>query len=122
MFDFLAGPFSKQISDNFSNKATSWFKPVVEVLDNLIWPITIIAFIAGAIWLIWLGVKLAKAEDESKQKEAKKALINVAIALVSVLVLFWLLVWFATYASTWVKDDNPFTSNAGAFRYYLSQF
>lgn len=111
MFNFLAGPFADQISKNFSSDATSWFKPVVEVLDNLIWPITIIAFIAGAIWIIWLGVKLAKAEDETKQKEAKKALINVAIALVSVLVLFWLLVWFSANISGWL-NKNPFSSSA----------
>jgi len=115
-------PDATSIEESFKNSALEVLEPVAKVLDNLIWPITIIAFIAGAIWLIWLGVKLAKAEDESKQKEAKKALINVAIALVSVLVLFWLLVWFASSISGWVKDDNPFSSNAGAFRYYLSQF
>ncbi len=112
MFNFLAGPFANQISENFSDNATSWFKPVVEVLDNLIWPITIIAFIAGAIWIIWLGVKLAKAEDDSKQKEAKKALINVAIALVSVLVLIWLLTWFASAVPGWISNNNPFSSNS----------
>ena len=115
MFNFLAGPFSGAIAERFTGTETTWFKTVVDVLDNLIWPITIIAFIAGAIWIIWLGVKLAKAEDESKQKEAKKALINVAVALVSVLVLFWLLVWFATKLPDWVGNNgssgsNPFLS------------
>lgn len=109
MFNFLAGPFSSQIESTYSG-STSWFKPVVKVLDSLIWPITIIAFIAGAIWIIWLGVKLAKAEDDSKQKEAKKALINVAVALVSVLVLFWVLVWVAANIESWVGNNNPFES------------
>ncbi len=108
MFNFLAGPFSSQIESSFSGKEASWFKPVVQVLDNLIWPITIIAFIAGAIWLVWLGVQLAKAEGDDAQKKAKKAIINVAIALVSVLVMFWVLTWVATKIPDWAnQSSNP---------------
>jgi quinol-cytochrome oxidoreductase complex cytochrome b subunit len=101
MFDFLAGPFSAIIEDQFGkSSASSWLKPVVKVFDDLIVPITIIALIVGAIWLIWLGVKLARAEDEKGQKEAKKAIINVAIALVCVIVMMWVLVWFAANFNT----------------------
>ncbi len=111
MFNFLGGPFEKRIEESFKNSALEVLEPVAKVLDNLVWPITIIALIAGAIWLIWLGVKLAKAEDESKQKEAKKALINVAIALVSVLVMFWILTWVASNLATWSANSaNPFIS------------
>jgi quinol-cytochrome oxidoreductase complex cytochrome b subunit len=107
MYNFLAGPFSTIISDQFGKtSASSWLKPVVEVLDQLIVPITIIALIVGAIWLIWLGVKLARAEDEKGQKEAKKAIINVAIALVCVIVMMWILVWFAANFNT-IFGQNP---------------
>ncbi len=110
MFNFLAGPFADTISKNFNGNESKWFKPVVEVLDNLIWPITIIAFIAGAIWLVWLGVQLAKAEGDDAQKKAKKAIINVAIALASVLVMFWVLTWVAANFYNWIdpaSSSNP---------------
>ncbi len=96
MFNLFGGPFSTVISSNFSSGAMQWLKPIVEVLDDLIIPITIIVAIAGAIWVIILGVKLARAETADKAQEAKKALINVAIAIVASLVVIWLLVWFAS--------------------------
>ena len=105
MFNFLAGPFAKTIEESFKqvngkDTATSWLKPVAQLFDNMIIPITIILVIVGAIWLIWLGVKLARAEDEKAQQSAKKAIINVAVALVSVLVMIWVLTWFASSINT----------------------
>ena len=105
MYNFLAGPFEGPLSSISSTSATNWLYPVVKVLDELIVPITIIALIVGAIWLIWLGVKLARAEDEKGQKEAKKAIINVAIALVCVIVMMWVLVWFAANFNTIFTSD-----------------
>ena len=88
IFNLFGGPFAQQIQDNF-NKANSveWIKPIVEFLDRIIWPLTIIVAIVGAIWVIWLGIKMAKAEEASKQKEARKALINVAIAMLVTLII-----------------------------------
>ena len=108
MFNFLAGPFKDTIDTNFgtgkqANLATSWLQPVVRLFDDMIIPITIILVIVGAIWLIWLGVKLARAEDEKAQQAAKKAIINVAVALVSVLVMIWVLTWFASEINSLFK-------------------
>ena len=105
MFNFLAGPFAETIKENFAQAngketATSWLRPVAQLFDDMIIPITIILVIVGAIWLIWLGVKLARAEDEKAQQAAKKAIINVAVALVSVLVMIWVLTWFASSINT----------------------
>ena len=46
---------------------------------------------AGAIYAIYLGIQLAKADDQSKRDEAKKHLITVliAVAVTVVLVLFF---------------------------------
>ena len=54
IFNLFGGPFAQQIQDNF-NKANSveWIKPIVEFLDRIIWPLTIIVAIVGAIWVIW---------------------------------------------------------------------
>ena len=108
MFNFLAGPFAKTIEENFAKvgkeeTATSWLRPVAQLFDDMIIPITIILVIVGAIWLIWLGVKLARAEDEKAQQAAKKAIINVAVALVSVLVMIWVLTWFASEINSLFK-------------------
>ncbi len=45
----------------------------------------------GAIYAIWLGVQLARADEQSKRDDAKKHLITclVAVAVTVVLVLFF---------------------------------
>ncbi len=71
----------------------SWevLKSVFEVLSIVLWVILGIVGAVGAIYAIWLGIKLAKAEDQGKRDEAKKHLIAVAIAVgvTIVLILFF---------------------------------
>ena len=74
-----------------------WLGPVVKVIDAMFWPILIIVAAAGAIWVIVLAVNLARAETADKASEAKKRLINVVIALVSVVVLVVALAFFVSY-------------------------
>ena len=117
MFNLFGGPFSNIIADpenGFGGGSFSWLKPIVEVLDDLIIPITIIVAIAGAIWVIILGVKLARAETADKAKEAKGALIRVAVAIVASLVLVWLLVWFAASVPSLFTDYSIAPVETGA--------
>ena len=121
MFNFLGGPFKDAITGEgqvWDQVGLSWLQPVISALDNLIIPITIVVAIAGAIWVIILGVKLARAETADKAKEAKGALIRVAVAIVASLVLIWLLVWLASELPTIIGEDgkgghNPFITNSG---------
>lgn len=64
---------------------------VFNVLSIVLWVILGIVGAVGAIYAIWLGIKLAKAEDQGKRDEAKKHLIAVAIAIgvTVVLILFF---------------------------------
>lgn len=91
------GPFGATIE---SSGMMDWMKSIAKFLDSIIVPVTIIVAILGAVWIIWLGVQLAKAEDSGKQADAKKKLVNVAIAIVSVIILIWLLTWFAASAGS----------------------
>ena len=99
MFNFLGGPFANAITTLSQDAKYGWIAPIAIALDNLIFPLTIIIGVVGGIWVIWLGVQLAKAEGDDVQKK-KKALINVIIAVVITLVILWLLVWFVTSFQT----------------------
>lgn len=61
-------------------------------ITNGIWIIFGIVGLAGVIYSIYLGIQLARAEDQSKRDDAKKHLVTVIIALgiTLVLVLFFL--------------------------------
>lgn len=110
MFNLFGGPFEGALDmAEWNNESVSWLKPIVAVLDQLIIPITIVVAIAGAIWIIILGVKLARAETADKAKEAKGALIRVAVAIVASLVLIWLLTWFAANITT-LFNIKPFSN------------
>ena len=93
-----------------------WLAPIAKFLVSLLIPITIIVAIAGAIWVIILGVRLARAESADKATEAKKALINVAVAIIAVIVFIWLLSWFVTAVPGLFGEGatNPISSSISA--------
>ena len=65
----------------------TWLNPLMTILGDILVPILIVLATAGVIYAIYLGVMMAKAEDEGKREEAKKRIINVVIAIAIVVVL-----------------------------------
>lgn len=98
---------------NFLSKLLGWtdiFPPTPEVgktmdtkyqyywVGDIFGPISIVLYVilgivgaAGAIYAIYLGVQLARADEQGKRDEAKKHLITVliAIAVTVVLIVFF---------------------------------
>lgn len=109
LINMFGGIFNPS-ADSFSNFA--WLYPIAKFLDDVFIPIIIIVAVAGAIWVIVLGVNLARAESADKAQEAKKRLINVVVAIVAVIILVFLLAFFASNVGTWFGEggDNPFSS------------
>ena len=66
-------------------------KTVFGTLSIVLWVVLAIVGAAGSVYAVYLGVRLARAEDQSKRDEAKKHLITVAIAVgvTIVLILFF---------------------------------
>ena len=64
---------------------------VFNILSIVLWVVLGITGAVGAIYAIYLGVKLARADEQGKRDEAKKHLITVAIAVgvTIVLILFF---------------------------------
>ena len=77
--------------------AYAWLNPLLSVLNNIVFPRLRVVAPAGVIYAIYLGVMMAKAEDEGKREEAKRRIINVVIAIaitVVLMVIFYAVIRF----------------------------
>lgn len=64
--------------ENFDNLENT----IAWAIWDITWPILTVLAGLGTILAIWLGVRLATAQDESKRKEAKAQLVWAIIAIV----------------------------------------
>jgi len=60
---------------------------VFNIIDVALWVVLGIVGAIGAVYAIYLGVKLARADEQGKRDDAKKHLITVCIAVGVTLVL-----------------------------------
>lgn len=85
--------FFENLKGNLGNYQGTYdvLNSVFNILSIVLWVILGIVGAVGAIYAIWLGIKLAKADEQGKRDEAKKHLITVAIAVgvTVVLILFF---------------------------------
>lgn len=83
----------------------AFLQPVVNAIADLLPPALIIVATAGSIYAVYLGVIMAKAEDQGKRDEAKKRVINAVLALVTIVVLILLLQIFVNNLGNWISVD-----------------
>lgn len=70
-----------------SNPFEEMLAPVVNLLNMAINPILTLVGALGAIYCIFLGIKLAKAEEPQDREKAKGALKNAIIGFILIFVL-----------------------------------
>ena len=61
--------------------------PVLDVLNAILWPAIAIVGSVGTIYCIFLGVKIAKSDEQNSREKAKKDLIGAAIGFLIIFVL-----------------------------------
>ena len=85
----------KQIAQNFE-----------KLMQNILGPVLIVLGAAAGIYLVYLGILYAKAEDANKRKEVQGRLIGAAIGLVIIVVGITLV-----YAINWESIYNGLSTN-----------
>ncbi len=88
----------------------SWMGQIFDAVSIVLYIIMGLVGAAGAIYAIYLGIQLARAEDQSKRDEAKKHLITVliAVAVTIVLVLFFNLL-LPEIVKAFIGDGNIYS-------------
>ena len=79
-----------------------FLQPVIKAISDLLQPALVLVATAGSIYAVYLGVIMAKAEDQGKREEAKKRVINAVLALVVIVVLILLLRIFVEHLDDWI--------------------
>ena len=74
--------WSQIIQEYLQDGTDNWLSKLLGVLEWVLWVALIITAAAGAIYAIYVGVKMARAESSDQREEAKKRLINIIVAVV----------------------------------------
>jgi heme O synthase-like polyprenyltransferase len=96
MFNIIA-----QISEKDLNQIV---KPLLDVLGVVVPVLLGVIGSLGAIWVIFLGVKYAKAEDPQEHEKARNSLKNAIIGFVLIFVLLIALQFAVTIFTDWYKN------------------
>lgn len=80
-------------------------QPILEVLDAILWPLIAIVVAVGTIYCVFLGVKIAKSDEQNSREKAKKDLIGAIIGFVIIFVLIVALKIAVPILEEWVRSQ-----------------
>jgi hypothetical protein len=80
-------------------------KPVLDVLNAILWPTIAIVGSVGTIYCVFLGVKIAKSDEQNSREKAKKDLIGAIIGFLIVFILIVGLKILMPIMQDWVKTQ-----------------
>ena len=99
--DYLAG----------MKQTTQILATVNKVLDNILAPLLIVMTSVGMIFAIFLGIKLARANNAEEREEAKKRVIYTVVGIAICVALILIFKLFARYSIEWLGDASFFQLN-----------
>lgn len=89
-------------------QVTKILTTINKVLDNILAPLLIVMASVGMIFAIFLGIKLAKANNAEERDEAKKRVIYTVVGIAVCIALIIVFKLFAKYSIAWLGDANFF--------------
>jgi len=80
-------------------------QPVLDILNAILWPAIAIVGSAGAIYCVFLGIKIAKSDEQNSREKAKKDLLGAVIGFTLIFVLIVALKIAMPILQEWVKTQ-----------------
>lgn len=65
----------------------NWISTLLSSISWVLWVALILVGACGAVYAIYIGVKMARADSSEQREEAKKRLINIIVAIVVTIAL-----------------------------------
>lgn len=81
-------------------------RPVMEILDAILWAALGLIGAVGAIYCIVLGIRLSKIDEQNSRQQAKKDLIGAIIGFLSIFVLIVVLKIALPILISWVESQT----------------
>lgn len=87
----------------------NWISTLLSSISWILWVALILVGACGAVYAIYVGVKMARADSSEQREEAKKRLINIIVSIVVTiaLILFFNLLLPVILNAFNVFDDLP---------------
>ncbi len=70
-----------------TNPVDAMTQPIIQLLDGALTPVIALVVAIGAIYSVFLGAKLAKAEEPQEREKAKQHLKNAIIGFLLIFIL-----------------------------------
>lgn len=80
-------------------------QPVLEILNAILYPALAIVGAVGTIYCIFLGIKIAKSDEQNSREKAKKDLIGAIIGFLIIFVLIVALKIAMPIMIDWVRNQ-----------------
>ena len=87
--------------------AKGWVGTLLDTLSSVLWVALALVGTAGAIYAIYVGVKMARADSADAREENKKRLINIIVSIIVVIVLIIVFNVFVPMVIGSIKSLNP---------------
>jgi threonine/homoserine/homoserine lactone efflux protein len=78
-------------------------QPILEVLNAILWPTIAVVGSAGAIYCVFLGIKIAKSDEQNSREKAKKDLLGAVIGFALIFILIVALKIAMPILQDWVR-------------------
>ena len=95
-----------------------WLSKLLSSIEWVMWIALILVGACGAVYAIYVGVKMARADSSEQREEAKKRLINIIVSIVVTiaLILFFNIVLPLILNSLGVFDSYKLNAEEGTLR------
>jgi uncharacterized membrane protein len=79
--------------------------PILEVINAILWPLIAVTGSVGAVYCVFLGIKIAKSDEQNSREKAKKDLLGAIIGFALIFILIVALKIAMPILSDWVRTQ-----------------
>ena len=102
MSSFICGIFH---ADSITDwKTVAWIKDFAIFMDNILLPIILSIAGVGIVWVVILGIRLARTRDDTLLVSRRKGLVKVAVGIALLMAFLFLITFLSVKLPSMIQD------------------